>query len=344
MRTVIYTDIARDGAPGRHQSGRLPHACRGIARAGGHRLRRRVSSETEIAALARHGRRTAAILGKALYAGQLRSGTARWRIAGGEAQHADKAHHPLPGRAGRPGGQGRELRGPAGRGTTRWNWPASTTSPARTSWCFTTSPPAPRAGGCLPTCCARVAAEIFIPLTVGGGINTLEDFDRVLKCGADKVSVNSGAIRRSRRSSRAAAKRYGDQCVVLSMDVKRVDGALPRLCQAAAGRTPASTRWTGSARGVAQRRGRDRGQLHRHRRGARAALTWRCWTPLGGAGGRAHHRLRRRRAACEDFADAVPGLPRVDAGLAASIFHSREVDIRALKRCLRASGVEVRHA
>ena len=84
----------------------------------------------------------------------------------------------------------------------------------------------------------RVASEIFIPLTVGGGIRTLEDFDRVLKCGADKVSVNSGAIADPSIIG-AAARKYGDQCVVLSMDVKRVDG--PR----AAGRTPASTPWSG---------------------------------------------------------------------------------------------------
>ena len=69
----------------------------------------------------------------------------------------------------------------------------------------------------------KVASEIFIPLTVGGGINTLEDFDRVLKCGADKVSVNSGAIRNPEIIGQAARK-YGDQCVVLSMDIKRVDG------------------------------------------------------------------------------------------------------------------------
>ena len=69
----------------------------------------------------------------------------------------------------------------------------------------------------------RVASEIFIPLTVGGGIRTVDDFDRVLKCGADKVSVNSGAIAAPSLIA-AAAKKYGDQCVVLSMDVKRVDG------------------------------------------------------------------------------------------------------------------------
>ena len=69
----------------------------------------------------------------------------------------------------------------------------------------------------------RVASEIFIPLTVGGGINTLEDFDRVLKCGADKVSVNSGALKNPDLIP-AAAQRYGNQCVVLSADVKRVNG------------------------------------------------------------------------------------------------------------------------
>ena len=69
----------------------------------------------------------------------------------------------------------------------------------------------------------QVASEIFIPLTVGGGIHTLEDFDRVLKCGADKVSVNSGALQDPGLIP-AAAQRYGDQCVVLSADVKRVNG------------------------------------------------------------------------------------------------------------------------
>ncbi|MBK5247344.1 MAG: imidazole glycerol phosphate synthase cyclase subunit, partial [Peptostreptococcaceae bacterium] len=69
----------------------------------------------------------------------------------------------------------------------------------------------------------EVASQIFIPLTVGGGINTIEDFDRVLKCGADKVSVNSGAIKNPQLIKEAAQK-YGDQCVVLSMDVKRVGG------------------------------------------------------------------------------------------------------------------------
>ena len=90
-----------------------------------------------------------------------------------------------------------------------------------------------------------MASEIFIPLTVGGGINTLEDFNRVLKCGADKVSVNSGALRDPGLIP-AAARKYGDQCVVLSADVKRVNGQF-RVFAKAGARIPAGTRWNGSA-------------------------------------------------------------------------------------------------
>ena len=91
----------------------------------------------------------------------------------------------------------------------------------------------------------RVAGEIFIPLTVGGGINTLEDFDRVLKCGADKVSVNSGALKDPGLIP-PPPQRYGDQCVVLSADVKRVNGQF-RCSPRAGARIPAGMRWTGSA-------------------------------------------------------------------------------------------------
>ena len=111
-----------------------------------------------------------------------------------------------------------------------------------------------------------VAAEVFIPLTVGGSINTLDDFDRVLKCGADKVSVNSGAIRDPSLIARAA-KRYGDQCVVLSMDVKRVDGRFHIFARGGLRRYGVGRHRLGQAR-RGQRRGRGRGQLHRHRRRA----------------------------------------------------------------------------
>ena len=70
---------------------------------------------------------------------------------------------------------------------------------------------------------ARTAEQVFIPYTVGGGIRTVEDFRAVLKTGADKVSVNSGALKRPELITEAA-ERYGAQCVVLALDVKRVEG------------------------------------------------------------------------------------------------------------------------
>ena len=184
----------------------------------------------------------------------------------------------------------------------------------------------------------RVAEEIFIPLTVGGGINTLEDFDRVLKCGADKVSVNSGALRDPGLIP-AAARRYGSQCVVLSADVKRVDGrfhvfakggredtgrdALDWIAQcvaAGAGEVCLNSIDTDGVRG-----GFDLELLD--------AVAKRCAVPIIASGG----------AGCmQDFLTLFCGHPGVDAGLAASIFHTRQVDIRDLKRYLRQNGVEMR--
>ncbi len=184
----------------------------------------------------------------------------------------------------------------------------------------------------------RVAERVFIPLTVGGGINTLEDFDRVLKCGADKVSVNSGAIRDPALVGKAA-KRYGDQCVVISADVKRVNG-----------------RFTVFARG-----GRDDTGLE--------AIEWvkRCVGEGAGEvvlnsidtdGVRGGFDLEMLRAVSEavdvpviasggagsvrDFVTLFKTLPRVDAGLAASILHFGEVTVRDIKTALRDEGVNVR--
>ena len=183
----------------------------------------------------------------------------------------------------------------------------------------------------------QVASEIFIPLTVGGGIRTLEDFDRVLKCGADKVSVNSGAIADPAIIG-AAAKKYGDQCVVLSMDVKRVDGQFRLFAKGGREDTGIDAmEW--AVRGVADgageivlnsidtdgvKQGFDLEMLD--------ALAQRVHVPIiasGGAGKR------------EDFAELFTH-PGIDAGLAASIFHTRQVDIKELKRYLRAQGVEMR--
>jgi len=183
----------------------------------------------------------------------------------------------------------------------------------------------------------RVAGEIFIPLTVGGGINTVDDFDRVLKCGADKVSVNSGAIRDPSLIG-AAARKYGDQCVVLSMDVKRVDGQFRLFAKGAREDTGLDAmKW--AERGVAA----GAGEIVLNSidtDGVKAGfdlemldeLSSRVNVPIiasGGAGKR------------EDFA-ALFTHPGIDAGLAASIFHTKQLDIRDLKTYLRAQGVEMR--
>ncbi|MCD8358268.1 MAG: imidazole glycerol phosphate synthase subunit HisF [Oscillospiraceae bacterium] len=186
----------------------------------------------------------------------------------------------------------------------------------------------------------ETARRVFIPLTVGGGINTLDDFDRVLKCGADKVSVNSGAIRNP-NLIRDAAKRYGDQCVVISADVKRVDGMFR----------------------VYARGGRDDTGME--------AIGWirRCVDMGAGEvvlnsidtdGVKQGFDLEMLQAVCDvvsvpviasggagciaDFVTLFQTLPRVDAGLAASIFHFGEVPIPALKAALAENGIPVRLA
>ena len=159
----------------------------------------------------------------------------------------------------------------------------------------------------------KVASEIFIPLTVGGGINTLEDFDRVLKCGADKVSVNSGAIRNPNIIGQAA-KKYGDQCVVLSMDIKRVDGV-----NSGAGELVVNSIDTDGVKG-----GFDLELLD--------AIAARVNVPIIASGG---------AGKMEDFSELFSH-EGIDAGLAASIFHYKEIRIEDLKTYLRDQGVEVR--
>ncbi len=184
----------------------------------------------------------------------------------------------------------------------------------------------------------ETAARVFIPLTVGGGINTVEDFDRVLKCGADKVSVNSGAIRDPSLIT-AAAKRYGDQCVVLSADVKRVDGVFHVFARGGREDTGMEAiEWirSGVARGAGEvvvnsidtdgvKGGFDLEML--------AAVCDAVSVPViasGGAGG------------IDDFVTLFHTLPKVDAGLAASIFHFGEVTIPALKARLKNENIPVR--
>ena len=184
----------------------------------------------------------------------------------------------------------------------------------------------------------EVAAKIFIPLTVGGGINTLEDFDRVLKCGADKVSVNSGAIKNPALIS-DAAKRYGDQCVVLSVDVKRVDG-----------------KFTVFAKGGRENTGID--ALEWIKRGAESGAGEIVLNSIDTDGVKRGFDIEMLKAVSEivsipviasggagntdDFVTLFKTLPKVDAGLAASIFHFGEVRIDDLKEILYKNGIPVR--
>jgi len=182
-----------------------------------------------------------------------------------------------------------------------------------------------------------VASQIFIPLTVGGGINTVEDFDRVLKAGADKVSVNSGAIRDPSLIARAA-KKYGDQCVVLSMDVKRVDGAFRVFAKGGRENTGIDAldwarRGAGSGAGEIVLNSIDtdgvKGGFDLEMLRAVAGVVNIPIIASGGAG------------TMEDFA-ALFQLPGVDAGLAASIFHFKEIAIGDLKRFLSLRGIPMR--
>ncbi|NLA87625.1 MAG: imidazole glycerol phosphate synthase subunit HisF [Clostridiales bacterium] len=184
----------------------------------------------------------------------------------------------------------------------------------------------------------EVAGCIFIPLTVGGGINTVDDFDRVLKCGADKVSVNSGAIKNPSLIEEAA-KKYGDQCVVLSVDVKRVGGQFRVFARGGREDTGMDAiEWIkrGESLGAGElvvnsidtdgvKKGFDLEMLD--------AVCSAVSIPVIASGG----------AGCiEDFTVLFKTLPKVDAGLAASIFHFGEVKIPELKKALKQEGIAVR--
>ncbi|MBE6738981.1 MAG: imidazole glycerol phosphate synthase subunit HisF [Ruminococcaceae bacterium] len=184
----------------------------------------------------------------------------------------------------------------------------------------------------------EVASQIFIPLTVGGGINSLDDFDRVLKCGADKVSVNSGAIRNPALIGEAA-KKYGDQCVVLSVDIKRVDGAFHVFAKGGREDTGIEAiNWI--KRGVADGAGEIvvnsidtdgvKGGFDLEMLSAVCDAVKVPVIASGGAGNIGH------------FINLFKTLPDVDAGLAASIFHFGEVKISELKKELNNNGIIVR--
>lgn len=184
----------------------------------------------------------------------------------------------------------------------------------------------------------EVASKLFIPLTVGGGINELADFDRVLKCGADKVSVNSGAIRNPGLISEAAQK-YGNQCVVLSVDVKRVDGEYRVFAKGGREDTGMEAiQWIKDcvARGAGEvvinsidtdgvKKGFDLPLLK--------LVCEAVSVPVIASGG----------AGCkEDFVTLFEEVPAISAGLAASVFHFGEVAIPDLKADLKDKGIVVR--
>ncbi|MBR4295359.1 MAG: imidazole glycerol phosphate synthase subunit HisF [Clostridia bacterium] len=184
----------------------------------------------------------------------------------------------------------------------------------------------------------ELAKSVFIPLTVGGGINTLDDFDRVLKCGADKVSVNSGAIRNPSLVEEAA-KRYGDQCVVLSADIKRVDGVFRVFAKGGRENTGMEAiewirRCVGNGAGEivvnsidtdGVKGGFDIEMLE--------AVCNAVSVPVIASGG---------AGSIDHFTHLFKTLPKVDAGLAASIFHFGEVKIAELKNELKKHGIPVR--
>ena len=184
----------------------------------------------------------------------------------------------------------------------------------------------------------EVAKTIFIPLTVGGGINSLDDFDRVLKCGADKVSVNSGAIKNPVLVSEAA-KKYGDQCVVLSADVKRVDGVFRVFAKGGRENTGMEAiEWIkrcvdmGAGEVVVNSIDTD-GVKNGFDLEMLKAVTDAVSVPVIASGG---------AGSIEHFTELFRSLPKVDAGLAASIFHFGEVKIPDLKAALKNEGISMR--
>ncbi len=184
----------------------------------------------------------------------------------------------------------------------------------------------------------ETASKVFIPLTVGGGINTLDDFDKVLKCGADKVSVNSGAVRNPDLINEAARK-YGNQCVVLSCDIKRVDGEFKVFIKGGRENTGIDAiNWIkeGVSRGAGEivvnsmdtdgvKEGFDLELLKLVQSAVKVPVI-----ASGGAGSK------------EDFVKLFREIPEMSAGLAASIFHFGTVDIKDLKTLLQKNDIPVR--
>ena len=184
----------------------------------------------------------------------------------------------------------------------------------------------------------EAASSVFIPLTVGGGIRSVADFERVLSCGADKVSVNSGAIANPSLVKEAALK-YGNQCVVISADIKRVNGAfhvfakggredtgmeavawIKRCVDEGAGEVVVNSMDTDGVK-----KGFDLELL----KAVCAAVD----VPVIASGG---------AGSVADFVALFKEIPDIDAGLAASVFHFGEIEIADLKKILAEQGIPSR--
>ena len=184
----------------------------------------------------------------------------------------------------------------------------------------------------------RTAAQVFVPLTVGGGIRTLEDFRRLLRAGADKISVNSAAVKDPTLIARAA-ERFGSQCVVLAIDARRRPEGWYEVVTAG-GRTPTgldAVEWAkqGQALGAGEilltsmdadgtRAGFDLAMTR--------AVTGAVSIPViasGGCGSLEHFAQVFRETGC-------------DAALAASLFHFGELTVPQVKDYLRRQQIPVR--
>ncbi len=184
----------------------------------------------------------------------------------------------------------------------------------------------------------EVAKNVFIPLTVGGGIRSTADFERVLSCGADKVSVNSGAIANPKLITEAA-KKYGDQCVVISADIKRVNGQFHVFAKGGREDTgmdaiPWIVRCVNEGAGEVVVNSMDTDGVKNGFDIELLRLVCQAVdVPViasGGAGSQAH------------FVELFQQVPTIDAGLAASVFHFGEIAIPDLKNTLRKNGITVR--
>lgn len=184
----------------------------------------------------------------------------------------------------------------------------------------------------------ETAKSVFIPLTVGGGIRRVEDFERVLSCGADKVSVNSGAIA-NRDLIKAAAQRYGDQCVAISADIKRVNGEFHVFAKGGREDTGMEAiewikRCVGEGAGEVVVNSMDTDGVKKGFDIELLQLVCKAVdVPVIASGGAGTQ---------QDFVALFKEIPDIDAGLAASVFHFGEIAIKDLKRTLANNGINVR--